>query len=96
MPELPPSIAEHYHERTKYDPETIAAKSKQLDWTEQPVPFKEYKIGAYFDLKPYLKDPSEDADADRDAGGWHRLSSLLLCSYGLTAKVQTVDDSSLY
>jgi len=96
MPELPPSIAQHYHERTKYDPETIAAKSKQLDWTEQPVPFKEYKIGAYFDLKPYLKDPSEDSDADPDAGWWHRLSSLLLCSYGLTAKVQTVDDSYLY
>ena len=68
MPELPLSIAEHYHEQTKYDPETIAAKSRQLDWSEQPVPFKEYKIGAYFDLKPYLKDPSDDPNAAPNAG----------------------------
>jgi hypothetical protein len=63
MPETPLSIAQHYHERTKYDPETIAAKSRQLDWEEQPVPFKEYKIGAYFDLKPYLKETSEESQA---------------------------------
>ncbi|MEG4943214.1 SagB/ThcOx family dehydrogenase [Microcoleus sp. F4-D5] len=96
MPELPLSFAQHYHERTKYDPETIAAKSKRLDWTEQPVPFKEYKIGACFDLKPYLKDLSEESEATADDRWWQRLSSLLLCSYGLTAKVQTLDDSYLY
>ncbi len=96
MPELPLSFAQHYHERTKYDPETIAAKSKRLDWTEQPVPFKEYKIGACFDLKPYLKDLSEESEVTADDRWWQRLSSLLLCSYGLTAKVQTLDDSYLY
>ncbi|HAT12881.1 MAG TPA: SagB-type dehydrogenase domain-containing protein [Microcoleaceae bacterium UBA11344] len=96
MPELPPSIAQHYHERTKYDPETIAAKSKQLDWAEQPAPFKEYKIGASFNLKPYLKDASQESEADEDARWWHRLSNFLLCSYGLTAKVSTMDGSPLY
>lgn len=96
MPELTPSIAEHYHERTKYDPETIAAKSRQLDWAQQPVPFKEYKIGAYFDLKPYLKDESQQSQTSPDAAWWQRLSRLLLCSYGLTAKVATVDGSPLY
>ncbi len=96
MPSLPPSIAEHYHERTKYAPETIAAKSKQLDWEQQPVPFKEYKIGASFDLKPYLKDESSGGEADPDTSGLHRLSRLLLCSYGLTAKVAATDGSPLY
>jgi len=44
MPQLHESIAQYYHERTKYDPETIAEESG-LDWDKQPVPFKEYKIG---------------------------------------------------
>ncbi|NJR21413.1 MAG: SagB/ThcOx family dehydrogenase [Richelia sp. CSU_2_1] len=96
MPSVPPSIAQHYHERTKYHPETIAAKSKDIDWEQQPVPFKEYKIGASFDLKPYLKNPSQGGEADRDSSELYRLSRLLLCSYGLTAKVETVDGSSLY
>ncbi|MGE5657168.1 MAG: SagB/ThcOx family dehydrogenase [Actinomycetota bacterium] len=96
MPEPSLSIAQHYHERTKYDPQTIAAKSKQLDWEQQPVPFKEYKIGASFDLKPYLKDASEGLEADPEAHWWQRLSRLLLCSYGLTAKVPTMMGSPLY
>lgn len=96
MPELPLSIAQHYHERTKYDPQTIAAKNKQLDWEQQPVPFKEYKIGATFDLKPYLRDRSEGLAADPDVKWWQRLSRLLLCSYGLTAKVPTMGGAPLY
>jgi SagB-type dehydrogenase family enzyme len=84
MSELQVSIAQHYHERTKYDPETIASKNKVLDWENQPVPFKDYKVGTNFDLKPYLKD---DALAFTDEPGktWRRLSHLLFCSYGLTA-----------
>ena len=89
MSELQVSIAQHYHERTKYDPETIASKNKGLDWQSQPVPFKEYKIGTNFDLKPYLK---EDPQAFTDEPGktWHRLSRLLFCSYGLTARMPTM------
>ncbi|MEM8504537.1 MAG: SagB/ThcOx family dehydrogenase [Cyanobacteria bacterium P01_D01_bin.1] len=57
------SIAQHYHQRTKYDPETLAAKSKSagLDWSQQPVPYKDYKIGHSVDLKPYLEKVSERA-----------------------------------
>jgi len=55
MPQLHESIAQYYHERTKYDPETIAAKNQGLDWDKQPVPFKEYKIGTTFDLKPHQR-----------------------------------------
>jgi SagB-type dehydrogenase family enzyme len=90
------SIAQSYHHRTKYDPETINTKGQtSLDWSQQPLPFKEYKIGATVDLKPYLK----DGDAERAAGRgsdasperqwWQRLSRLLHRSYGLTAMIQT-------
>ena len=62
MSEAQLSIAQHYHERTKYAPETIATKNKRLDWANQPLPFKEYKVGANFDLKPYLQKDSQTAD----------------------------------
>jgi SagB-type dehydrogenase family enzyme len=83
------SIATHYHERTKYHPETIASKNKGLDWENQPFPFKEYKIGNDFDLKPYLLDESETS-TNTTANEWRRLSKLFFYSYGLTAKLQTM------
>lgn len=86
MPNTQASIASHYHQRTKYAPETIASKSKTLDWEKQPVPFKEYKIGNSYELTSYLS-RKEDLSGDRQA--WQRLSRFLLCSYGLTAKMQT-------
>jgi SagB-type dehydrogenase family enzyme len=89
MTEASLSIAQHYHDRTKYDPQTIASKNKQLDWEQQPLPFKEYKIGVSFDLKPYLKTASEALSPDKDVKMWQRLSRLLMCSYGLTAKIPT-------
>ena len=64
MPEIRQSIAQHYHKRTKYDPETITKKSQGLDWSKQPVPFKEYKIGSAFDLKPYLQKKPESYTSD--------------------------------
>ncbi len=84
------SIAQHYHDRTKYDPETIATKSQGLDWDKQPVPFKEYKIGTTFDLKPYLQEEPEVFADDSASVWWRRLSRLLFCSYGLTAKMSTM------
>ena len=81
MPELHQSIAQHYHERTKYDPETLASKSQQLDWAKQPVPFKEYKIGSTFDLKPYIQEKPEGFANNPDAQWWQRLSRLLFRSY---------------
>ena len=95
MAQLRESIAQHYHERTKYDPETIASKSQGLDWSQQPVPFKEYKIGTSFDLKPYLKD-TEGEDLSSTEKWWRRLSRLLLYSYGLTARVPTMIGEPLY
>ncbi len=101
MPDPQASIAQHYHERTKYDPLTLAAKSQGLDWSRQPVPFKEYKIGTTYDLKPYLEqggitrnDPSKNLPAA--AENWLRLSRLLYFSYGLTGRLQIRGSDPVY
>lgn len=90
MPELRQSIAQHYHDRTKYDPQTLNSKNHSLDWAKQPVPFKEYKIGTSFDLKPYIHEKPEAFADNPDAQWWQRLSRLLFCSYGLTAKMPSM------
>ncbi|MEL7053304.1 MAG: SagB/ThcOx family dehydrogenase [Cyanobacteria bacterium J06588_5] len=96
MPDV--SIAQHYHQRTKYDPETLATKSKGpgggLNWDTQPLPYKDYKIGQVTDLKPYLEKASAAADANWR--WWQRLSRLLIDSYGLTAKVMTYSGEPIY
>jgi SagB-type dehydrogenase family enzyme len=93
MPELHQSIAQHYHERTKYDPETIASRSQSLDWSKQPVPFKEYKIGATFDLKSYIQEAPEAFANNPDGEWWRRLSRFLFCSYGLTARMPSMGNT---
>jgi SagB-type dehydrogenase family enzyme len=90
MPELRASIAQHYHERTKYDPETISAKGKPLDWSQQPVPYKNYKIGIAFDLKPYLNAQPDPLDAS--GLWWRRLSRTLYASYGLTGMIPQISE----
>ena len=89
MPQSSTPITIHYHERTKYDPVTIASKGRSLDWDKQPVTFKEYKIGKSFDLKPYLSNQPDNRE-------WRRISQLLYSSYGLTAKFETKFGSVLY
>lgn len=84
----PISLAQHYHQRTKYDPETIAAKSSSLDWSSQPAVYKHYQVGRVYDLKPSL--------GMSDQENWHQLSMFLLCSYGITAKIATNDQEFLY
>jgi len=106
MPELHVSLAQHYHDRTKYDPETIAHKGRRIDWSQQPIPFKDYKIGQVYHLRPYLSynsegkrlpDPDPRAisrDLARDSTSeawWRRLSRFLLATYGITAEVTGLD-----
>ncbi|MEL6353311.1 MAG: SagB/ThcOx family dehydrogenase [Cyanobacteria bacterium J06627_28] len=92
------SIAQHYHQRTKYDPETLASKRRGpgggLDWSLQPLPYKDYKLGQTVDLKPYLEKAS--ARIDDEWRWWQRLSRLLIDSYGLTAKVMTFSGTPMY
>lgn len=101
------SIAQHYHQRTKYSPEGLAAKSRALNFDEQPSPYKTYQIGQRIDLKPYLATvPSVGtADANANLGSTlgeldpqdpqllPRLSQLFYCSYGLTQKLSYMGES---
>jgi SagB-type dehydrogenase family enzyme len=93
MSQLPETIAQHYHQRTKYDPATINAMGKPIDWAEQPSPFKEYKLGVDFDLKPYLQDHPSTLAQDPDRQFWCRLSRFLLTSYGITGVIQVSGES---
>lgn len=83
MSDVRPSIAQHYHQRTKYDPETIAQRGRTLDFDQQPVPFKTYKVGTEIDLKPAL---------EGKAPAQQRLSHLLYHSYGVTAVIPYPDN----
>lgn len=93
MPELQQSIAQHYHQRTKYDPQTLARKSRALDFSQQPLPFKDYKLGTAYDLVNYLQDESSN---DPLVSQWQRLSRMLHCSYGLTARVSYPGGNPFY
>ncbi|MEA5531178.1 SagB/ThcOx family dehydrogenase [Dolichospermum sp. UHCC 0684] len=93
MPEIEQSISQHYHDRTKYHPETLAGKGRNLDWNKQPVPFKEYKIGSDIDLKPYLQETAATVANKQDTKWWWRLSQLLFHSYGLTAKMPSLGNT---
>lgn len=102
MSQHPPSFAQHYHDRTKYTPAAIAAQNRQLDWANQPSPFKEYKFGRTISLKPFL---SGTEGADLSAIGdsseaavefWGRLSRFLLNSYGITATITPLSGESVY
>jgi SagB-type dehydrogenase family enzyme len=96
MSDLPISIAQHYHNRTKYDPEGLRNSKHSLNWSEQPSPFKEYKLGQVYDLKPHLAQAQASANDGLLARQWHRLSKLLFCSYGLTAKFLTMNGEPVY
>jgi SagB-type dehydrogenase family enzyme len=91
MPEHSLSLAQHYHERTKYHPDALP--NRQLDWANQPIPFKEYKIGTPFDLKSYL---AEKPDLTTEDLNWRRLSRFLFCSYGLTVKMMAQNGEPIY
>ncbi|WP_287129174.1 SagB/ThcOx family dehydrogenase [Candidatus Cyanaurora vandensis] len=73
------SFCAYYHEQTKYTPEGIARSARQLEWDQQPRPYKEFTTGQKLDLKPYLAEP--------ESTGLHRLSRLLYLTYGVTAVV---------
>ncbi|NJO19403.1 MAG: SagB/ThcOx family dehydrogenase [Spirulinaceae cyanobacterium RM2_2_10] len=99
MSDLADSLAIHYHQRTKYDPDTLATKHKPIDWAKQPSPFKEYKLGRAVDLKPYVGvNPVGDRPRDDDPNTlfWLRLSRFLYCCYGITARMATLAGPPVY
>lgn len=92
-----PSVAEYYHERTKYTPEGLQRAGKQLDFDAQPEPFKRYASGTPLDLKRYL--PAEgELSSDAELAAWRarlpedeqalaEVSHLLYFTNGVTAVV---------
>lgn len=90
------SIAQHYHHRTKYHPDTLANQARPLDFSQQPIPFKTYPIGSEIDLKPYLDARYNQPSLPHDQAEWSRISRLLINSYGLTAKVATPSGEPFY
>ncbi|HEY9762982.1 MAG TPA: SagB/ThcOx family dehydrogenase [Trichocoleus sp.] len=96
MPDALVSIAQHYHERTKYSPETLASKSRGIDFAQQPFPFKTYRVGSEIDLKPYLEEQPNTGESAVDIAWWSRLSHFLINSYGLTTKMPTANGDTFY
>lgn len=94
MADRPMSIAQHFHERTKYDPETVANNPYEPDWNHPPDPFKEYRLGKTYDLKAHLM--SREAYPNAEEHQWRRLSRLLFCTYGLTLRLMTQQGNPVY
>ncbi len=94
------SVAEYYHEATKYEPETLARRQHQLDWARQPAPFKDYPGITPIDLGRFLPaEPQELFDHELQAAGRFQgaekelndLSHLLYFTNGVTAIVRHPD-----
>lgn len=91
------SVAEYYHEQTKYTPEGISRGGRGLDFARQPVPFKDYATGTGYDLTRYLPE-GDQLRSDTDLAAWRaalppeeralaELSHLLYFTNGITAVI---------
>ncbi|MEM9768472.1 MAG: SagB/ThcOx family dehydrogenase, partial [Cyanobacteria bacterium P01_D01_bin.71] len=92
----PNSIAEHFHDRTKYSPTSIAQSAKNAMQGPQPEPFKVYRLGTDVDLKPYLDEANVSPQASHEERSWARLSHFLINVYGLTAQIATGVGKTFY
>ncbi len=87
------SVAEAYHQATKYDPASGTACPSRIDWSRQPLPFKEYPGARRVPLGRFLPETQEDLGdrqlrgrdrLDASAVGLNDLSHLLYFSGGVT------------
>ena len=94
------SYAEYYHDLTKYTPEGIASNHHRLDFSKQPIPFKEYKNKKTIDLSyllPLDRNPFSDVgiknpnDFSKEEESLAALSKLLYFSNGITAVLPYLD-----
>lgn len=99
------TLAEIYHQKTKYFREEIANNPRQLDWSSQPSPFKDYHSERKVDLTPYLpfqKNPftgkplSYPPFYQEDELGLGQISRLLYFTNGVTGVLQYPNGSKLY
>lgn len=89
------SVAEHFHDRTKYHPDTLANAAGSMS-DPPPEVFKTYRVGTEIDLKPYLEEARVSPQASQNERLWARLSHFLINVYGLTARVQMTSGQSFY
>ncbi len=89
------SAAISYHSATKYAPETIGSHPG-LDWSTQPLPYKDYDSLTPVELAPYLPfDPNPFSGGPRQPQGRPRdgevslntISRWLFASYGITGVI---------
>ncbi len=78
------SFAEYYHEETKYSPQGLSRNQKQIDWNNQPQPFKEYKNGKKIELAKYILRKDND-DGSIEYKNLEKIASLLYLTNGVTA-----------
>lgn len=83
------SFAEFYHNETKYSPESIAKKSKPIDWTKQPMPFKDYPKAKKIDLAKYISRKYKEhfPEETDEVKSIKAISELLYYTNGVTAIV---------
>lgn len=95
MPMTTRSVAETYHELTKYTPESIR-KPHKIDWNNPPAQAKHYETGVHIDLERYLPlaERPLTAEAARFAASMTaeeaslaKLSHLLYLTNGVTAVI---------
>jgi hypothetical protein len=91
----PDSIAEYFHDRTKYSPENISSAAGMMQGP-QPDPFKTYRVGSEIDLKPYLTEEKAVDPTSLQDRSWVRLSHFLINVYGLTARLNTPAGQMFY
>lgn len=95
MATVQPPLARHYHERTKYSPETISRHAGGLDFSQRPAIYKDYRLGQTFSLKEYLQGDDAAASSSKSPQQkqqWQRLSRLLYLSYGITGVINYPDE----
>ena len=105
VPKQVNSFAEIYHQKTKYFREEMAGNPRQLDWSSQPSPFKDYHSEHKIDLTPYLpfkKNPFTGKPlayppfGDEEGLGLGNISRLLYFTNGVTGILQYPNGAKLY
>ena len=77
------SFAEYYHQETKYSPQGLSKNQRQIDWTKQPLPFKEYKKGKNIELASFIakKKTTKKSELSPESKNLEALSKFLEVDY---------------
>ena len=99
------SLAEAYHQMTKYFREEVTENPRRLDWATQPAPHKEYHSERKVELVHYLPFPKNPftggpleprPEGEGEPFGLAELSRLLYFSNGVTGMLQYPNGNMQY